>query len=81
MDPRCITVGPNNTKVYYFRAGKGQPLLYLHHLLGQIDFEPALETLSKSYDVIAPYLPGWGPAKDQLTDIGDGPLDLVLLFR
>ena len=80
MDARCITVGPNNTDVHYFRAGKGELLLYLHHLLGQIDFEPALQTLAESYDVIAPYLPGWGPAKDQLFDIGDGPLDLVLLL-
>lgn len=78
MELKTIHVGPEKREVFYYRAGSGQPLLYLHHLAGMAGFEPALEKLTESFDVIAPYLPGWGPAKDQLPDIDEGPLDLVL---
>ena len=78
MDMHKIQVGPDAREVYYYRVGRGTPLLYLHHMLGLAGFEPALELLAKSYDVIAPYAPGWGPAKDQLPDFDAGPLDLLL---
>lgn len=75
---QMIPVGPAARDVHYYRAGSGTPLLYLHHLLGLAGFEPALELLAESFDVIAPYAPGWGPAKDQLPDFDEGPLDLTL---
>ena len=78
MKLQTTNVGPAKREVHYYRAGKGEPLLFLHHLLGLVTSEPVLERLARSYDVIAPYAPGWGPAKDQLPDIDDGPLDLVL---
>lgn len=78
MDMQKIHVGPDARDVYYYRAGSGAPLLYLHHILGLAGFEPAFEMLAKSFDVIAPYAPGWGPAKDQLPDFDAGPLDLIL---
>jgi pimeloyl-ACP methyl ester carboxylesterase len=53
-------------------------LLYLHHLLGIIGWESALARLAESFDVIAPYAPGWGPSKDQLPSVEGGPLDLAL---
>jgi pimeloyl-ACP methyl ester carboxylesterase len=61
----------------FYRAGSGKPLLFLHHLAGITGWQPSLEALSQRYDVIAPHLPGWGPAKDDLTHV-DGALDLVL---
>ena len=61
----------------YYRGGSGKPLLFLHHLAGLTGWQPSLELLSQRYDVIAPYQPGWGPAKDDLTDV-DSALDLVL---
>lgn len=64
--------------VHFYRHGSGKPLLYLHHLLGLAGFEAALESLAQSFDVIAPFAPGWGPAKDQLADIDEGPLALTL---
>jgi pimeloyl-ACP methyl ester carboxylesterase len=78
MDARTIEVGPARRTVHYFRAGSGDPLLYLHHMLGLTGFEPALVELSRHFDVIAPYAPGWGPAKDDLPDIDPGPLDITL---
>ena len=78
MNLATIGVGPARYTVHYYRKGKGQPLLYLHHMLGLVGFEPALANLAESFDVIAPYAPGWGPAKDQLVDFDPGPLDLTL---
>lgn len=78
MDLQTINVGPERRTVHYYRAGRGRPLLYLHHLLGIRGFEPALAQLAAHYDLIAPYVPGWGPAKDDLTDIDPGALDLTL---
>ena len=78
MDLQTIQVGPDAREVHYYRAGSGTPLLYLHHIIGLAGFERALELLAESFDVIAPYAPGWGPAKDQLADVDEGPLDVTL---
>lgn len=78
MKYSTITVGPEKMTVHYLRKGRGAPLLYLHHLLGLAASEQAIEELAASYDVIAPYAPGFGPAKNELAAIDPGPLDLVL---
>lgn len=64
--------------VHYARAGRGAPLLYLHGMLGLVSFDAAFAKLAEAFDVIAPYAPGWGPSKDDLTLIDEGPLDLTL---
>jgi pimeloyl-ACP methyl ester carboxylesterase len=76
-----LRIGHSGLSVHYYRAGRGEPLLYLHHLLGIIGFEAALARLAESFDVIAPYAPGWGPAKDDLPSVDPGPLDLALHHR
>ncbi|MDA0823734.1 MAG: alpha/beta hydrolase [Proteobacteria bacterium] len=78
MDYSTITVGPSKFPVHFYRAGEGEPLLYLHHLLGLAGFESVLSRLAESFDVIAPFTPGWGPAKDDLAAFDPGPLDLTL---
>lgn len=78
MKRKTISVGPSGLEVHYYRSGRGEPLLYLHHLLGLAGFEPALARLAESFDVIAPFAPGWGPAKDDLPLFDPGPLDLTL---
>ena len=78
MDAKVIEAGPEGRQVHYFRAGHGEPLLFLHNLLGLQGFETALAALAERYDVIAPFAPGWGPAKDQLPDIDPGALDITL---
>lgn len=77
MDPMTIRLA-SGLDLHYYRSGRGEPLLYLHHLLGIAGFEPALQKLAESFDVIAPYAPGWGPAKDDLDKLDPGPLDLTL---
>ena len=78
MDLRTVRIPASGRTVHYYRAGQGQPLLYLHHVAGLAGFEPALARLAESFDVIAPFAPGWGPSKDDLEHIDRGPLDLTL---
>ena len=80
MEQKSLLSGPSEREVHYLRGGSGEPLLFLHHFLGLAVSEAALTRLAASFDVIAPYVPGFGPAKDQLTEFDDGPLDLVLHF-
>ena len=61
----------------YYRAGGGPPLLFLHPVTGIPRWGGAPAALSADFDVIAPYQPGWGPAKDDLDAAKDG-LDLAL---
>jgi pimeloyl-ACP methyl ester carboxylesterase len=47
-------------KLHYARAGKGAPLLVLHHDIGTPDRLPIYDQLAQSHDVIVPHHPGWG---------------------
>ena len=77
-DIRNIEIPATGRIVHYYREGSGPPLIYLHHLMGIVGWEEALATLAEAFDVIAPFAPGWGPAKDELEIIEGGPLDLTL---
>ena len=46
-------------KVQVKRAGKGAPLLVLHHDFGMPENSPFLDGLAARYDVIVPTHPGW----------------------
>jgi pimeloyl-ACP methyl ester carboxylesterase len=76
---QTIATQPTGREVHYYRAGSGDPLLYLHGMIGLTGWEDGLEALSQSFDVIAPFHPGWGPAKDQLVDVST-TLDLVVHY-
>ena len=76
---QTIAVQPSGLTAHYYRAGSGPTLLYLHHMMGLVGWEPALDRLAESFDVIAAFHPGWGPAKDDLTAV-DNNLDLVLHY-
>jgi len=75
---QAVTLHPGGAPVRYYRAGKGEPLLYLHHIAGMQGWEPAMDELAGRYDVIAPYHPGWGPTEG--LDALDSGLDLVLHY-
>ena len=70
--PVSVREGEFNPPVY--RAGSGEPLLYLHAAGGMgRGFTPDLEALAQSYDVIAPVIPGWDDTEglDRIDDIHD----------
>ncbi len=54
------TVEIDGCSVSYLRCGEGPPLLFLHGAGGVPGWLPWMETLARSFDVIAPDHPGWG---------------------
>ena len=57
------TIELAGTKVHVTRAGKGAPLLVLHHDIGILDRLPILDSLAQSFDVIVPHYAGWGKSQ------------------
>jgi pimeloyl-ACP methyl ester carboxylesterase len=78
MAYQTLRVEPGGLDVPCYRKGEGTPLLYMHSIAGMPGWMPALEHLAASFDVIAPYAPGWGPSQDW--DALDGPLDIALFY-
>ena len=78
MDALTLYLEPTGLDVTYYRHGQGEPLLFLHAILGLQGWEPVLDELSTSFDVIAPHAPGWGPSQDW--DVLDGPLDIAMFY-
>jgi pimeloyl-ACP methyl ester carboxylesterase len=71
------TIDVRGCKVNVQRAGKGEPLLFLHGAQGLmhngLNREPGLDELAQSFDVIAPDHPGFGGSADSelIDDAGD----------
>ena len=53
------TIEAAGTKVHVSRAGRGRPLLVLHHETGTLDRLPFYDTLAAQYDVLVPHHPGY----------------------
>src|SRR6185437_8867688 len=51
------------TKMHLSRAGRGRPVLVLHHDIGTPDRLPFYDTLAAQYDVLVPHHPGWGKSE------------------
>jgi pimeloyl-ACP methyl ester carboxylesterase len=79
MKGETLRMQCGDREVAFLRGGQGAPLLYLHSMLGLRGWEPVLEVLAASFDVIAPWAPGWGPLRDG--DGLDGALDVALHAR
>lgn len=72
----------NGIELELLEGGQGQPLLYLHGLLGAAADEPFTSRLSQSFSVFAPSHPGFGQSGlpawiDRMEDIPSVYLDLL----
>ena len=74
-----LDLRPGGQTAHVWQGGDADApaLLFLHPITGIPRWGDALEALASDFHVIAPYQPGWGPAKDDLPGARDG-LDLVL---
>jgi pimeloyl-ACP methyl ester carboxylesterase len=54
------TIETAGVKLYLKRAGKGSPLVVLHHDFGTPDQTELYDQLAASHDVIVPHHAGWG---------------------
>jgi pimeloyl-ACP methyl ester carboxylesterase len=50
-------------KLYLARAGKGTPLLILHHDIGTLPKLPFYDALASRFDVVIPHHPGYGKSE------------------
>jgi pimeloyl-ACP methyl ester carboxylesterase len=69
-------------KVELHRGGSGAPLVYLHSATGEGAGTPFTESLTASFDVIAPMFPGFGESQgiEQIDDMDDAVFHLLDLF-
>ena len=74
-----LDLRPGGQTAHVWQGGDSDApaLLFLHPVTGIPRWGDALDALAADFRVIAPYQPGWGPAKDDLPGARDG-LDLVL---
>lgn len=53
------TVDAGGAKLHLKRAGKGKPIVVLHHETGTLDNLPFYDALAAHYDVLVPHHPGY----------------------
>jgi len=71
--PKQSELTVHGCRINLLRAGKGEPLLYLHGASGGGIWQPFHDRLAERFDVLAPEHPGWGKSDtpDWLDTIGD----------
>jgi pimeloyl-ACP methyl ester carboxylesterase len=67
------TIEAAGTKVHVSRAGRGHPLVVLHHETGTLDRLPFYDALTAQYDVLVPHHPGYSrsPRPDWMRSVRD----------
>ena len=60
-------------KLHVMRAGRGRPLLVLHHETGTLDRLPFYDALAEKFDVVVPHHPGYSrsPRPDWMRSVRD----------
>jgi pimeloyl-ACP methyl ester carboxylesterase len=67
------TIEAAGTQVHLSRAGRGRPVLVLHHETGTLDRLPFYDALAAQYDVLVPHHPGYSrsPRPDWMRSVRD----------
>jgi pimeloyl-ACP methyl ester carboxylesterase len=78
-DWKTSTVEAGGTKVHLRRAGKGHPLLVLHHETGTLDDLPFYDALAAGYDVLVPHHPGY--SRSERPDWMRSVRDIAVVYR
>jgi pimeloyl-ACP methyl ester carboxylesterase len=66
-------------KLHLARAGKGRPLLVLHHDTGTLPRLPFYDALAERFDVLVPHHPGYG--KSERPEWLRHPRDVAVMYR
>ena len=53
------TMEAAGAKLHVSRAGRGRPVMILHHETGTLDRLPFYDALAAHYDVLVPHHPGY----------------------
>ena len=73
------TMEAAGTKLHVSRAGRGRPVLVLHHETGTIDRLPFYDALAQHYDVVVPHHPGYSrsPRPEWMRSVRD----IAVIYR
>jgi pimeloyl-ACP methyl ester carboxylesterase len=73
VDWTSSTVEAAGTRLHLMRAGKGKPVLVLHHETGTLDRLPFYDALAGTCDVLVPHHPGYSrsPRPDWMRSVRD----------
>jgi pimeloyl-ACP methyl ester carboxylesterase len=74
------TVEVAGTKVHLARAGRGRPVLVLHHDIGTVDRLPFYDMLAERFDVLVPTHPGYG-SKAERPNWLRSARDVAVMYR
>jgi pimeloyl-ACP methyl ester carboxylesterase len=72
-------VDVSGTKLHVARAGKGKPVVILHHETGTPDRLAFYDALAEKYDVLVPHHPGY--SKSERPDWLRSVRDIAILYR
>jgi len=67
------------SKLHLARAGKGKPILVLHHDIGTLDRLPFYDALTAKHEVLVPQHPGFG--KSERPDWLRSARDVAVIYR
>jgi pimeloyl-ACP methyl ester carboxylesterase len=73
------TVEAAGTKLHLMRAGRGRPVLVLHHETGTLDRLPFYDALAAKFDVLVPHHPGY--SRSQRPDWMRSVRDIAVVYR
>jgi len=73
------TVEAAGIKLHVARAGRGRPVMVLHHETGTLDRLPFYDALASHYDVLVPHHPGY--SRSQRPDWMRSTRDIAVIYR
>jgi pimeloyl-ACP methyl ester carboxylesterase len=79
VDWATSTVEAAGTKLHLMRAGRGRPVLVLHHETGTLDRLPFYDALAAKYDVLVPHHPGY--SRSERPDWMRSTRDIAVVYR
>lgn len=79
VDWNPSTVEAAGTKLHLMRAGRGRPVMVLHHETGTLDRLPFYDALAENYDVLVPHHPGY--SRSQRPDWMRSVRDIAVVYR
>jgi pimeloyl-ACP methyl ester carboxylesterase len=79
VDWTASTMETAGTKLHVARAGRGRPVLVLHHETGTLDRLPFYDALAAHYDVLVPHHPGY--SRSERPDWMRSTRDIAVIYR
>ena len=79
FDWASSTVDAGGTKLHVKRAGRGRPVLVLHHETGTLDDLPFYDALAANHEVIVPHHPGY--SRSERPDWMRSVRDIAVIHR